>query len=313
VSAGSGVVDLAAPGGRGPRRTPRGGLRSRTAALAGGSAPLLVVALAVSMHLGSAIATGLFGRVGPLGVLWLRCALAALLLVALFRGCALALPRASRRGVVALGVVLAAMNACFFEAIARVPLGVASTIEFTGPLLVALAGSRRRLDVVWALLAGLGVALLGSPGAHIDALGAALAFGSAACWATYIVLAKRLVGGAEPLPVLTFTLLVAAVVLAGPALATAGPSLVDPAVLGTAFAVAALASAIPYLLELLALRLVSAAMFSILLSLEPAIAALIGLLVLGQALGAVEVAAMGCVVVASAGAARATGPAGGGP
>jgi inner membrane transporter RhtA len=305
VSPAAAVVDLAAPGGRGPRRTPGGGLRPRAAALAGGSAPLLVVALAVSMHLGSAIATELFGRVGPLGVLWLRCALAALLLVAIFRRRALALPRASRPGVVALGVVLAAMNACFFEAIARIPLGVASTIEFTGPLLVAVAGSRRRRDLAFALLAGLGVALLGSPSAGVDALGAVFAFGSAACWATYILLAKRLVGGAEPLPVLTFTLAMAALVLTAPALATSGSALWSGPVLATGLAVAALASAIPYLLELLALRLVSAATFSILLSLEPAIAALIGLAVLGQALGAVEVAAIGCVVVASAAAARA--------
>jgi inner membrane transporter RhtA len=298
------AVDLTAPPG--PGRVPPGrGRRARAAAFASGSAPLLVIALAVSMHLGSAIATGLFGRVGPLGVLWLRCALAALLLLAIFRGRALALPRASRTGVVALGVVLAAMNACFFESIARVPLGVASTIEFTGPLLVAVAGSRRPRDVAFALLAGIGVALLGSPSAHVDALGAVLAFGSAACWATYILLAKRLIAGAEPLPVLTMTLAVAAVVLTGPALATAGPSLWDGHVLAVGLAVAALASAIPYLLELVALRLVSAATFSILLSLEPAIAALIGLLVLGQALGAIEVAAMGCVVLASAAAARA--------
>ena len=207
--------------------------------------------------------------------------------------------------MVALGVVLAAMNACFFEAIDRIPLGVASTIEFTGPLLVAVLGSRRPRDVGFALLAGLGVALLGSPSANVDTLGAVFAFGSAACWATYILLAKRLVGGAEPLPVLTYTLATAALVLTAPALATAGSSLWDGHVIAVGLAVAALASAIPYLLELLALRMVSAATFSILLSLEPAIAALIGLLVLGQALGAVEIAAMGCVVVASAAAARA--------
>jgi inner membrane transporter RhtA len=304
-----GLVDFAAPGG-GPRRAPATGLRARATALAGGSAPLLIIGLAVSMQVGSAIATSLFGQVGPLGVLWLRCALAALLLAALFRRRALALPAADRRGVVALGVVLAAMNTCIFEAIARIPLGVASTIEFIGPLLVALAGSRRPRDVAWVVLAGAGVALLGSPGTDVDALGAAFAFGSAVCWAAYIVLAKRLVGGAEPLPVLTFTLAVAAVVLTAPAIATAGTALAAPPVLATAFAVAALASAIPYLLELLALRLVSAATFSILLSLEPAIAALIGLLVLGQALGAVEVAAVGCVVVASAGAARTASPPG---
>src|SRR4051812_15616843 len=186
------------------RRTP-GGVRTRAAALAGGSAPLLVVALAVSMHLGSAIATGLFGRVDPVGVLWLRCALAALLLVAIFRRRALALPRSSRLGVLALGVVLAAMNACFFEAIARVPLGVASTIEFTGPLLVAVAGSRRPRDVAFAALADVGVALLGSPSAHVDTLGAVLAFSSAACWATYILLAKRLIGGGGPPPGLAYT------------------------------------------------------------------------------------------------------------
>jgi len=299
------MVDFAAPGGGGaPRRTP-GALRTRAATLAGGSAPLLVVALAVSMHLGSAIATGLFDEVGPLGVLWLRCALATLLLVAVFRRRALALPQASRTGVLALGIVLAAMNACFFEAIARVPLGVASTIEFVGPLLVAVAGSRWRLDLACALLAGTGVALLGSPSADIDALGALFAFGSAACWATYIVLAKRLVGGAEPLPVLTYTLAVATVVLAAPALSSpSAHALWNGSVLATGLAVAALASAVPYLLELLALRRVSAATFSILLSLEPAVAALIGLAVLGQALGAAEIVAMGCVVVASAVAAR---------
>jgi inner membrane transporter RhtA len=283
-------------------------MRARAGAVLGGSAPLLVIGVAVSMHLGSAIATGLFGQVGPLGALWLRCALAALLLLALFGRRALALPGASRMAVVALGVVLAAMNACFFEAIARVPLGIASTIEFTGPLLVAIAGSRRPRDVACALLAGAGVALLGSPSAGVDAVGAALAFGSAACWAAYILLAKRLVGRAEPLPVLTWTLAVAAVVLAGPALPTSGAELWQPSVLATGLAVAALASALPYALELLALRLVSASTFGILLSLEPAVAALIGLLVLGQALGTVEVAAMGCVVVASAVAARAAGP-----
>jgi inner membrane transporter RhtA len=312
VNAATAVVDVAAPGAPGapgPRRDGRDGLRARAASVAGGSAPLLVVALAVSMHLGSAVATGLFSSVGPIGVLWLRCLLAALLLVAIFRGRALGLPRASRTGVLALGVVLAAMNACFFAAIDRVPLGVASTIEFTGPLLVAVVGSRRPREVGFALLAGLGVALLGSPSADVDTLGALFAFGSAACWAAYILLAKRLVGGAEPLPVLTLTLAIAALVLTAPALATAGSSLWDGHVFAVGLAVAALASAIPYLLELLALRMVSAATFSILLSLEPAIAALIGLVVLGQALGVVEIAAMGCVVVASAAAARAAGAA----
>src|SRR4051812_41306738 len=175
------------------------------------------------MHVGSALATGLFGQVGPLGVLWLRCALAALLLAAIFGRRALALPRSSRVGVGVLGVVLAAMNACFFEAIARVPLGVASTIEFTGPLLVAVAGSRRPRDVGCALLAGAGVALLGSPSAGVDPLGAALAVGSAAGWGADILLAQRLGTGAEPLPVFTRALARGGRRLTPPAPAAARP------------------------------------------------------------------------------------------
>ncbi len=216
----------------------------------------------------------------------------------------MALPPERLGAVAALGAVLAAMNVCFFESIARIPLGIASTIEFTGPLLVALAGSRRRVDVACALLAGAGVALLGSPSADIDPVGAVFGFGSAVCWGTYIVLAKRLVADTEPLPVLTGTLAVAAAVLTVPAGAAAGGALWDARVIAIGLAVAALASAIPYLLELLALRLVSAATFSVLLSLEPAIAAIIGLAVLGQGLGTLEVVAVGCVVIASAAAAR---------
>ena len=298
------VADLAAPRRPPPPGGPFRRRGARAAALAGGSAPLLVIALAVSMHLGSALATGLFDSVGPVGALWLRCALAALLLLAVGGRRALALPRERIGGVAALGAVLAAMNVCFFESIARIPLGIASTIEFTGPLLVALAGlaaaRRRRLRAARRPRRR----AARRPERGIDPAGAAFAFGSAACWGAYILLAKRLVGGAEPLPVLTGTMVVAAAVLHRARRRRGRGGAGDARVLLVALAVAALASAIPYLLELLALRLVSAATFSVLLSLEPAIAAIIGLLVLGQALGALEVAAVGCVVVASATAAR---------
>jgi inner membrane transporter RhtA len=270
----------------------------------GGSAPLLVVGVAVSIHTGLAIATTVFDSAGPLGTLWLRTLFAAVLLGLVARR-SLGEVRARWRGIVVLGVVLAAMNLCFFEAIARMPLGLAATIEFLGPLSVAVAGIRRRLDVVWPLLAGVGVALLGSPSVDIPLAGGLFAFASAACWAAYIVLAKRVVTDTAPLPALVLAMTASAVVLTPGALATAPPSMWSWSVIATALAVAVLASAVPYLLELVALRLVTAATFGVLLSLEPAVAAMVGLVVLGQALGSLEVAAIGCVVAASAGAARA--------
>jgi inner membrane transporter RhtA len=226
----------------------------------------------------------------------------AALLLALVARKSMALVRERWRGIAVLGLVLAAMNLCFFEAIARLPLGLAATIEFLGPLAVAVAGIRRRVDIVWPLLAGVGVALLGSPSVDIPLVGGLFAVAAAFCWAAYILVAKRVVTNSPPLPALVLAMSVSAVVLTPFALIGGSPGMWSANVMLIALAVAVLASAIPYLLELLALRLVSAATFGVLLSLEPAVAALIGLVVLGQALGAPEVAAIGCVVAASAGA-----------
>ena len=239
---------------------------------------------------------------GPLGFVWIRVGLAALILLAFnARALRAAGPR-PLRWVIAAGAAVATMNACFYQAIDRIPLGLATTVEFLGPLAVAVIGSRRALDFLWIALAGIGVALLGSPGADLDPTGLAFAFGAAGAWAAYILLAKRML---EDWPVgtgLSLTLLVAALVLAPFGLAAGGSDLLDPAVLAVGLAVAVLGSVLPFALELAALRQLSAATFGILLSLEPAVAAFAGAVALAQIPSALEATAIVLVVAASVGA-----------
>jgi inner membrane transporter RhtA len=204
--------------------------------------------------------------------------------------------------VIAGGAAVAFMNACFYQAIDRIPLGLATTVEFLGPLAVAILGSRRALDFLWIALAGAGVALLGSPGVELDPVGLAFAFGAAVGWAAYILLAKRML---EDWPLgtgLSLTLLVAAVLLAPFGLAAGGSDLLDPAVLAVGLAVAVLGSVLPFALELAALRQLTPATFGILLSLEPAVAAFAGAVALAQVPNAVEALAIVLVIAASAGA-----------
>jgi len=269
----------------------------------------LVAVGAVSVQCGAALATRLFAQVGPAGAVTLRLALAAVLLAATAR------PRARRLGAmrpadlgvaVAFGVVLAAMNLCFYEAIARIPLGVAVTVEFAGPLAVTIGGSRRRSDLVWAVLAGAGVFLLA--GGHLlggsgrlDPAGVGLALLAGAFWAGYILLSAqtgRRFGGTTGLSV---AMVAAAVAIVPVGAAAAGAALLRPAVLALGLLVAVLSSVIPYSLELAALRRVTPRAFGILLSMDPAIAALVGLVVLGQHLTVTEVAALLAVVAANAG------------
>ena len=164
-------------------------------------AVLLVLSSIVSVQCGSALATTLFDTVGPGGAVLLRSAFAALALLALAGRSLRSIRRHEVRDVLYFGIALAAMNASFYAAIDRIPLGVAVTIEFIGPLSVAILGSRRRRDIVWGLLAAVGVVLLseGAEGGSIDALGVALALGAGACWGLYIVLSAR-VGGHGPGP-----------------------------------------------------------------------------------------------------------------
>jgi inner membrane transporter RhtA len=270
-------------------------------------APVLVLGAIASVQSGAAVATKLFPDVGPAGTVLLRLGLSALLLLTVAR------PRCSGRRrpdvliVLAYGGALAAMNGTFYEAIDRIPLGVAVTVEFVGPLAVAIGGSRRRLDVVWVVLATLGVVLLTSGGGSgLDLVGVGWAAVAGAFWAAYILIAQR-VGRAFPGATgLAIALTVGTFCVLPFGLVAAGTRLFRPGVLGRGAAVALLSSAVPYSLELFALRRMRASVFGVLMSLEPAMAAVSGLVFLGQHLHAREWIAIGCVMVASIGATRNT-------
>jgi len=287
-----------------------------TAAAVGGRAalgrlpaPALLIAAAFSVQSGAALATTLFDEIGPIGTVFLRTAFAAVVLAVLLRAGARRARSGPWRWPVLLGVSLAGVNCLFYESIERIPLGVAVTVEFLGPLAVAIAGSRRRLDFVWIVLAGAGVALLGSPTVDVDGVGLVLALAAGVFWAAYIVIGKRL-GQTWPLQRgLTVAMGVSAVLVAPFGIAAGGADLLEPHLLALGLAVAILASVVPYGLELAALRRLRTSTFGILMSLGPAVAALAGALFLSQHLGPLELLAVALVVAASIGANRgARGP-----
>jgi inner membrane transporter RhtA len=205
----------------------------------------------------------------------------------------------------AFGLTLAAMNLSFYESLDRIPLGAAVTCEFVGPLGVAVVASRRRLDLLWAVLAAGGIVLLAAPsGTGLNAAGVALALLAGMWWAVYILLSVR-VGRVFPgVHGLALAMAVAAVLILPAGIAAGGSDLLAPAVLAAAFAVAVMSSVVPYSLELVALRRLPPQIFGVLMSLEPAAAAIAGLILLGQTLKANEWAGMALVIVASAGATR---------
>jgi len=260
----------------------------------------MVLAAAGSLQVGAAFAVTLFDELGPGGAAFLRLAFAAIVLCTIWRPSL----EGDLRLAAAFGVALGLMNWSIYESIDRIPLGVAVTIEFAGPLAVAVLGSRRRLDGVWVVLAGAGIVLLADPsGGSIDGLGVLFALIAAGCWMAYIHLSQRtgraFPGGGG----LALAMVVGALVVAPAGLIQGGSSLSHPDLLGSALVVALASSVLPYSLELEALRRLPAAVFGVLMSLEPAVAALAGFGVLGQDLGARELLAIAMVVVASAGAA----------
>lgn len=270
-------------------------------------APVLVLGAVASVQSGAAVATRLFPDAGPGGTLLLRLGLSAFLLVVVARPSLRGRSRADIRWAVVFGLVLAGMNGSFYEALSRVPLGVAVTFEFVGPLAVAVGGSRRWLDLLWVALAAAGVALLTTGGGHIDVLGVLLALVAGGLWGCYILLSQR-VGRVFPGAAgLTVALVVGAVAVAPFGILSAGSALLRPTVVARGAAVAVLSSALPYSLELSALRRLRASVFGVLMSLEPAFAALSGLLFLGQHLRVREWVAIGCVMTASIGATREIG------
>jgi len=277
---------------------------------AGAVPPTVLVLVGVgTVQIGASLAKSLFDDVGPGGTVLLRVLLAAIVLMAIWRPRTTGIGRRDWLLVVAFGVALAGMNFAFYSALDRIPLGVAVTLEFVGPLGVAVAGSRRALDLLWVLMAAAGILLLADPfsGGGTDAAGAALALLAGAFWAAYILLSARagqaFPGGSG----LSLAMVVASAVLLPFGIAEGGWELLDPQVLLVGAGVAMLSSAIPYSLELEALRRLPAHVFGVLMSLEPGMAALAGFVVLGEVLGLREAVAIGLVVTASAGAARAAG------
>jgi len=264
---------------------------------------VLVLGGVVSVQVGAALATTLFDDLGPAGTVLLRVLLAALVLVAIWRPAVRGTSRAALRDVAMFGVALAGMNLSFYAALDRIPLGIAVTLEFVGPLGVAMLATRRRLDAAWAMLAGCGIVLLSpAPGGSLDAVGAGLALLAGGFWGAYILLSAR-VGRAFPGGAgLAIAMVVAAALLVPAGIAGGGAELVDPGAVAVGFGVAMLSSAIPYSLELEALRRLATGTFGVLMSLEPAVAALVGLVLLGQGLSALELVAIALVVIASAGA-----------
>jgi inner membrane transporter RhtA len=286
--------------------TPRPGQRPgrRDAAFAAA----LVVVLTLSIQTGSALAVKVIDSVGVFEALWLRTAFAALILV-IVRPSALRRlpPKGHRLPLAALALTLFLMNLSFYGAISRVPVGIVVAIEFVGPLGVAVLGTRRKLDWLWIVLAGAGVVVLAGPSGSATGIGLLLALSAGVCWGAYLLLAKRAVTGMDPLSV-TALMMLGATVLATPLLLIGGVKVAghgEAILIGLVIAVAS--SAFPYWLEMVAIRRVRAATYGVLLSVEPAIAALAALAVLGQRISPLEAAAMAAVMAAAAGASWTSG------
>jgi inner membrane transporter RhtA len=264
---------------------------------------LLVLGSVASLQLGSAFADKLFSRTGPAAVVLLRLAFAAVVLLVLVRPSLRGRSRSDLLGVVGFGLILGGMNWSFYEALDRLPLSVVVTVEFLGPLAVAIAGSRRALDVLWAVLAAGGVGLLASNafGRGLDVTGLLLALLAGACWAAYILASQRVGASFAGLSGLAIAMTVGVLVVLPAGLAQGRGALLEPGVLAGGLGVALLSSLVPYSLELTALRRLPATVFGLMMSLEPAAAALAGIIVLGQGLTPRTATAIVLVVAASVG------------
>ncbi|MFE0579265.1 DMT family transporter [Streptomyces sp. NPDC058874] len=280
------------------------GVRSRFGPVA------LVVSAGVSVQFGAALAVMIMPRAGAAGVVTLRLAAAAIVLLLLCRPKVRGYTRSDWGTVVAFGVAMAAMNGLFYQAIDRIPLGPAVTLEVLGPLALSVVVSRRLVNLLWAGLALGGVALLSGHGGgglgfgSLDPLGAAFALGAGAMWAAYIVFSARTGRRFPQADGLALAMAAAAVLSLPLGVYEAGSDLLVPSTLALGVGVAVLSSVLPYTLELLALRRMPAPTFAILMSLEPAIAATAGFLVLNQALSALDALAIALVIAASMGAVR---------
>jgi inner membrane transporter RhtA len=265
----------------------------------------LVLGGIASVQFGAAFAKTVFDEVGPGGAVFLRVAFAAVILCALWRPALRGRSARDWRLILAYGFVLAGMNFTYYESLDRIPLGIAVTFEFVGPLGVAIFGSRHALDLLWAALAAAGILLLSDFGtADLDPVGVALALTAGGFWATYILLVARVGRAMEGGQPLALAMAAGAIMISPVGVGQGGGELLSLSILVIGAGVAVLSSVIPYTLELEALRRMPSNVFGVLMSLEPAAASLAGFIILGESLVAREIVAIGLVVAASAGAAR---------
>lgn len=287
-----------------------GARRPRSASETGRTIPptVLVLLSMISLQVGAALARGLFPTLGIDGTVCVRISFAALVLLGVWRPRVRGYSRDDYGAVLLFGLVIAAMNTAFYGAIARLPLGIAVTLEFLGPLGVAVAGSRRRIDALWILLAATGVLLLAPSGrGAIDPIGVLLALAAAVGWAGYILLNVR-IGRVFPGSAgLALAMAVAAVAVLPFGLTQGLAGLLEPRTLLLALAVSFLSTVLPFSFEHAALKRLPSRVFGVLMSLEPGIAALAGLVLLGEAIGLQAIAELGCVMGASIGSARSGG------
>ncbi|MGW7065059.1 EamA family transporter [Streptomyces sp. NPDC054904] len=301
ATAGTSATGAARPAPAGPAPT---SARARFGPVA------LVVSAGISVQFGAALAVMIMPRAGAAGVVTLRLAAAALVLLLLCRPKVRGYSRSDWGTVLAFGVAMAGMNGLFYQSIDRIPLGPAVTLEVLGPLALSVIVSRRLVNLLWAGLALGGVVLLSGHGGgglgfgSLDPAGAAFAIGAGAMWAAYIVFSARTGRRFPQADGLALAMAVAAVISLPPGVIESGSALLVPSTLALGLGVAVLSSVLPYTLELLALRRMPAPTFAILMSLEPAIAATAGFLVLNQAMSAVDALAIALVIAASMGAVR---------
>ena len=277
----------------------------RTAGREGGSVLLPVAALVagmVSLQCGATFAKSLFPVAGAAGTSFLRVGFSAMILVGLQRPWRRTLPLREARWIGLYGAALGLMNLLFYLALARLPLGPAVAIEFTGPLAVALLASRRLVDFLWigVAIAGLSLLLPVASTDRLDPVGILLALGAAAAWALYILFGQR-AGQVDGGQAVSLGMLAAASVVAPFGLAEAGPDLLAPGLLLAGLAVAVMSSALPYSLEMIALRRLDRKSFGVLMSLEPAVATCAGFVLLGERISPVQGLAIGLVIAASVG------------
>ncbi|WP_130834520.1 threonine/homoserine exporter RhtA [[Erwinia] mediterraneensis] len=267
--------------------------------------PVIILLIAMlSLQGGASLAKSLFSQVGAPGITALRLGLGTLILCLIFKPWRLRFTRAQRVPLLMYGLALGCMNYLFYLSIRTVPLGVAVGLEFIGPLALALLGSRRALDFIWIVLAVTGLWFLlpfGQEVSHIDPLGAALAVGAGLCWACYIVAGQR-AGASHGPATVALGSLIASIIFVPLGLTFAEPGIWQWSVLPVALLVALLSSALPYSLEMVALTRLPARIFGTLMSLEPAMAALSGMLFLGETLHAIQWLALLAIIIASAGA-----------